>query len=188
MKVFRLKLRLVVGALFFGHGAHKLFGWFGGRGLKATAQAFEGMGLRPGLPNAVAAGAAEAGGGALLAAGFLTPLAGASVIGSMLTAIHRVHGRNGPWITDGGFEYNLVLILAVLTIVEEGPGPFSLDAVTGHQRSGLGWALASLAAAGVGAGAVHVIASASPPPPESPESAETPAAPADTPADTPAES
>ena len=92
-------LRLSVGGFFIGHGTQKLFGWFGGHGLDATGQAFESMGLRPGKRNAIAAGAAEAGGGALLALGLATPLAGAALTATMLTAIHRVHLKNGPWAT-----------------------------------------------------------------------------------------
>ena len=118
MKLARFLLRVIVGSLFVGHGTQKLFGWFGGYGIDATAQAFEGMGMRPGRRNAIAAGAAEAGGGAALALGFATPTAGAALIATMLTAIHRVHFKNGPWVTNGGFEYNLVLIAAILTAVE----------------------------------------------------------------------
>ena len=96
MKIGRLLLRLSVGGFFFGHGTQKLFGWFGGHGLDATAECFEQLGLRPGKRNAIAAGAAEAGGGALLALGLATPLAGAALTGTMLTAIDRVHAKNGP--------------------------------------------------------------------------------------------
>src|SRR3982074_2372894 len=73
MKIARLLLRLIVGVLFFGHGTQKLFGWFGGGGLDATAQAFEHLGMRPGRRNAIAAGTAEAAGGAALALGLATP-------------------------------------------------------------------------------------------------------------------
>ena len=164
MKIFRVLLRVVVGGLFVGHGTQKLFGWFDGSGLKSTAEGFEQIGLRPGLPNAIAAGVAEAGGGALLATGFLTPLATASIVGSMLTAIRRVHLKNGPWVSKGGYEYNLVVILALLTLAEIGPGPVSLDAVKGQERKGAFWALASLAAGGLGAAAVHAAAAAQAPP------------------------
>lgn len=165
MKVWRLALRLIVGVLFVGHGTQKLFGLFGGHGLGATAQGFEQMGFRPGKPYAVAAGVSEAGGGALLAAGFMTPLGAASIVGSMLTAIHRVHLKNGPWVTQGGYEYNLVLILAVVALVEAGPGPLSVDAITGHERKGILWALASLVAGALGATATHFIAAFTAPEP-----------------------
>ena len=155
MGIFRLLMRSIVGGLYVGHGTQKLFGWFDGYGLSATADGFNQMGIRPGKPNAIAAGVGEAGGGALLAVGYLTPLAGASIAATMMTAIHRVHLKNGPWATKGGYEYNLVLIAAVLALVETGPGPLSVDAVTGKERKGSLWALAALLAAGAGAAASH---------------------------------
>jgi putative oxidoreductase len=120
MKIGRLLLRVTVGGFFFGHGTQKLFGWFGGNGLDATAQGFEHIGLRPGRPNAIAAGTAEAGGGALLATGLATPLAASVLTATMLTAIRTVHGKKGPWLSNGGYEYNVVLIAAVLALAEVG--------------------------------------------------------------------
>jgi len=118
MRIGRSLLRLAVGGFFFGHGTQKLFGWFGGRGLDATAQGFEALGLHPGRRNAIAAGAAEAGGGALLASGLAPRLAASVLTATMLTAIDRVHAKNGPWVSNGGYEYNVVLIAAVLALVE----------------------------------------------------------------------
>ena len=118
MKIARLLLRLIVGVLFFGHGTQKLFGWFGGGGLDATAQAFEHLGMRPGRRNAIAAGTAEAAGGAALALGLATPLAASALTATMLTAINRVHLKNGPWASNGGYEYNVVLIATLLALVE----------------------------------------------------------------------
>lgn len=151
MTIGRLILRLSVGGFFFGHGTQKLFGWFGGKGLEATAQGFEHIGLRPGRANAVAAGAAEAGGGALLTAGLATPLAASVLTATMITAIQTVHGTKGPWLSDGGYEYNVVLIAAVLALAEIGPGDLSLDAARGREHSGSGWALAALALGALGA-------------------------------------
>ena len=131
MKLGRLLLRVTVGGLFVGHGTQKLFGWFGGHGLDATANMFDSIGMRPGNRNAIAAGVAEAGGGAALAAGFATPLAAATLTSVMLTAINRVHLKNGPWLTNGGYEYNAVLIAAVLVLAEVGPGELSLDHALG---------------------------------------------------------
>src|SRR4051812_30112144 len=115
-------LRTVVGGLFIGHGAQKLFGWFGGHGPEGTGDFFDSLGLRPGRRQALAAGAAGAGGGALLALGFLTPLAAAALTGTMATAIRKVHGPKGPWVTDGGYEYNLVLATVALALTADGPG------------------------------------------------------------------
>jgi putative oxidoreductase len=158
MKIARLFLRLVVGGFFIGHGTQKLFGWFGGYGLDGTAQGFEQLGMRPGRRNAIAAGVAEAGGGAALVVGLATPLAGSALISTMLTAINRVHLKNGPWATNGGYEYNLVLIAAMLALVETGPGELSVDAALGREKSGPEWALASLAAGVIGAVGAHLAA------------------------------
>jgi putative oxidoreductase len=158
MKIGRLLLRATVGGFFVGHGTQKLFGWFGGNGLDTTAQGFEQLGLRPGRPNAIAAGAAEAGGGALLAAGLATPFAASVLTATMMTAIHRVHAKNGPWLTDGGYEYNVVLVAAALALVEVGPGDLSLDAALGRERWGSGWALAALVAGALGAVGAHLAA------------------------------
>jgi putative oxidoreductase len=164
MKFARLFLRLLVGSLFVGHGTQKLFGWFGGHGLDATAQGFESMGMRPGRRNAIAGGVGEAAGGTALALGLATPLAAASLTSVMLTAINRVHLKNGVWITNGGYEYNLVMIAAALTIAEAGPGPLSIDAALGKERSGPGVALAALTLGVAGAVGGHLAAESAAPP------------------------
>jgi putative oxidoreductase len=178
MKIGRLLLRLTVGGFFVGHGTQKLFGWFGGHGLEPTAQMFESLGMRPGQRNAIAAGAAEAGGGAAIALGFATPLAAGAITSVMLTAIHRVHLKNGPWVTNGGYEYNAVLIAAVLALTEVGPGPLSLDHVLGQERSGPGWALAAAAIGAAGAVGAHQLAAAAPAPEAAPSDATAATAPA----------
>ena len=146
----RLIVRLVIGGLFIGHGTQKLFGWFGGGGPEATGQYFEGVGLRPGKQHALAAGTAEAGGGALLAAGLATPVAAASLIGVMLTAIRKVHWEKGPWVSSGGFEYNAVLVAVLFALAERGPGKLSLDRALGTERCGERWALLALGAGAAG--------------------------------------
>ncbi len=171
MKIGRLILRLAVGGFFVGHGTQKLFGWFGGYGLDATSQMFESLGLRPGKRHAVAAGAAEAGGGALLALGAATPLAAATLTSVMLTAINRVHLKNGPWATNQGYEYNLVLIAAVLSLAETGPGSPSVDAARGSRMHGPVWALLALLGGALGAAGAHLVAERAP----APEPAATPA-------------
>jgi putative oxidoreductase len=140
-------LRAVVGALFIGHGLQKLLGKFGGHGIEGTAGFFESLGLRPGKVHATAAGLAETGGGALLLVGAATPLGAAAVTGVMTVAVEKVHRPKGPWVSDGGYEYNAVLMAAVFAITAAGPGALSLD----RRRWGTGWALAQLAA-GVGGG------------------------------------
>jgi putative oxidoreductase len=178
MKLVRFLMRVVIGGLFVGHGTQKLYGWFGGNGLEGTGQAFEGLGMRPGRRNAMAAGVAETAGGAALAVGLATPLAAAALVGTMLTAINRVHLKAGPWASNGGYEYNLVLIFAVLALTETGPGALSLDAALGWEKSGTGWALAAAGAGVAGAVSAHLLAEATPAPQESPAPAPQTAAPA----------
>jgi putative oxidoreductase len=176
MKIGRLLLRLTVGGFFIGHGTQKLFGWFGGYGLDGTGQFFEQLGMRPGRRHALAAGAAEAGGGALLVAGLATPAAASVLTATMLTAIHRVHLEKGPWATNGGYEYNVVLIAAVLALAEVGPGELSLDAALGRERKGPGWAVAALVAGAIGSLGAHLVAAAAPEPEPVPEAPTEPAA------------
>jgi putative oxidoreductase len=150
MDLARLLFRIVVGGLFVGHGTQKLFGWFGGGGQEGTGEMMESVGLRPGRAQALLAGSAEAGNGVLLATGTATPLAVAGISGVMLTAIRRVHWQNGPWNTNGGYEYPAVILAALAALVEAGPGRFSVDAARGKVRRGTGWALAALGAGALG--------------------------------------
>jgi putative oxidoreductase len=150
MDLGRLALRGIVGPLFVGHGTQKLFGWFDGHGPDGTGGAFESMGLRPGKRHATAAGVAETTGGALLTLGALTPLASSLVSGVMITAIRKAHAKNGPWVTNGGWEYPAVLIGVSTALAESGPGRPSVDAALLPGLKGKGLALLQLAAAGVG--------------------------------------
>jgi putative oxidoreductase len=158
MDIGRFLIRLLIGGFFIGHGTQKLFGWFGGGGPTKTGEMFESVGLRPGRRMAVAAGATEATGGTLLAAGLATPLAAASLIGVMLTAIKSVHWSKGPWVSEGGYEYNAVLIAVLFTLTERGPGWLSLDRVLGTERRGTPWALLALGAGAAGAAAIDAAA------------------------------
>jgi putative oxidoreductase len=153
MSVGRLVSRIVIGGLFIGHGTQKLFGWFGGPGPEGTAAMMESLGLRPGKVHAVLAGATETGAGSLLVVGFATPLASAALTGVMTTAITKVHLPHGPWAANGGWEYPAVMIGALTTLAETGPGELSLDHVLGTERSGPACALGALAT-GVGTAAL----------------------------------
>lgn len=137
-------LRVVVGGLFIGHGSQKLFGFFGGHGLQGTGALFDSLGFRPGRSMALAAGLGELIGGGLFACGLLTPLAAVLLIGVMVPAIGAVHWRNGLWASDGGFEYNLVLVSVTFAVTSIGAGKWSLDHVLGLHSAGVSWALAAL--------------------------------------------
>jgi putative oxidoreductase len=122
-----LIIRLVIGLLFVGHGAQKLFGWFGGYGLKGTGGWFESIGMKPGVTMALFAGLTELIGGLLFTLGLLTPLAGIMIAGTMLMAIVKVHAPNGLWSTANGYEYNLTIIAVAIGIALIGPGQYALD-------------------------------------------------------------
>ncbi|WP_256759843.1 DoxX family protein [Cohnella sp. WQ 127256] len=124
-----LVLRVVIGLLFAGHAMQKLAGWFGGHGLKGTGGFFESIGIKPGRTMALLAGLAELGGGLLFAFGLFTPLAAVLIVATMLMAIIKVHGKNGLWVTQNGYEYNLVLIVIAVAVALIGPGDYSLDAL-----------------------------------------------------------
>ncbi len=124
-----LLVRLVVGLLFIGHGAQKLFGWFGGYGPKGTGGWMESVGIKPGVVMAVLAGLMELLGGVLFAAGLLTPLAAVLIAATMVGAIVKVHGPNGLWSTANGYEYQLVLLVVAIGVALTGAGAYSLDAL-----------------------------------------------------------
>jgi putative oxidoreductase len=149
-----LFLRVVLGSIMAAHGAQKLFGWFGGGGPRGTADGFTQLRFRAPLLLALAAGLAELGGGLLIAAGLLTPLAALAIAVVMLNAIGTVHWPNGFWNTRGGYEFNLLVLTAAVAIAATGAARFSLDNLIGwaDNINGLWW--------GVGVIAISVLVSA----------------------------
>ncbi|HET7480976.1 MAG TPA: DoxX family protein [Rubrobacteraceae bacterium] len=126
-----LVLRVVLGVIFAAHGAQKLFGSFGGPGLKGTAGFHEQLGIKPPYLMAVLAGLAEFAGGILVAVGLLTPLAAVALIVTMAVAALTVHLKNGFFAMNGGYEFNLALAGMALTLLLTGAGAISLDAALG---------------------------------------------------------
>ena len=90
-----LLVRLLFGVAIAAHGSQKLFGWFGGYGLKGTGGFIETLGFRPGVVFAAMTGLSEFVGGLLLAVGLFTPLGAAIVLGTMIVAMVSVHLKNG---------------------------------------------------------------------------------------------
>jgi putative oxidoreductase len=126
-----LILQVVVGLLVAGHGAQKLFGWFGGPGFAGTTAWIESLGLKPARFWAFVAGAAEFFGGLCTALGLLYPLGPLAIIAVMLMAIALVHAPKGLWVANGGGEYNLVLIAVAAVLGLAGPGSYALDRLFG---------------------------------------------------------
>jgi len=126
-----LILRVVVGLLFAGHGAQKLFGWFGGRGMAGHTGILERLGMSPAPVWAWINALAEFLGGLGLLFGLLTPLAAVALLGSMIVAIAKVHWSKGVWNTNGGFEYPVTLAAVAFVVGLTGPGFYSLDRILG---------------------------------------------------------
>ena len=127
-----LIVRLGLGIVFFAHGAQKVFGWFGGYGLKGTLGYFKSLGIPTAL--GVIACFAELLGGIAMIVGFLTKLAAIGLIIDMLVAIAKVHSPNGFFLNWGlvqgkghGYEMNLALIAMALAILIGGAGVWSID-------------------------------------------------------------
>jgi len=144
MAIGLLVLRALVGGLFAGHGAQKLFGWFGGYGIKGTGGFFESLGYKPGRLMALVAGATELGAGLLLAAGLATPLAAAGIIGVMINAIFSAKRNAGLY---GGYELDLLYAFVAASVAFTGAGTYSLDHAFGWTLSGWTWGLAAIALA-----------------------------------------
>jgi putative oxidoreductase len=123
--------RMVVGLIMAGHGAQKLFGWFGGYGLAGTGGFFESLGFRPGRFFAAAAGFTEVAGGLLLALGLLGPLGPAMIVSVMIVAIATVHWPHGLFASNNGYELPLINAAVAAAMALTGYGAYSLDAALG---------------------------------------------------------
>lgn len=128
-----LLVRVVLGLTVAAHGYNKFFG--GGR-IPGTARWFASMGMRPnGRVHALAAACTELGGGLLFAAGLVTPLAAAALVGLMVVAGWTVHRANGFFIVKSGWEYNLVIAVTAVGVAVVGPGRYSLDWALGLEAA-----------------------------------------------------
>lgn len=120
-------LRIILGIVFMAHGSQKLFGLFGGYGLEGTGKFMESLGLTPGYLMALLAGSGEFFGGLFVLLGLF------SRIGAFLTAVVSVvallsvHISHGFFMSNGGFEYILVLLATSIAIIIEGGAKYSID-------------------------------------------------------------
>jgi putative oxidoreductase len=125
-------LRLLLGIVFFPHGAQKVFGWFGGAGFSGTMGMFtEKMGVPAFL--AFLAILAESAGALALISGFLTRVAAFGIACNMVVAIFMVHLPNGFFMNwfgkqqGEGFEYHLLVIAIAIALIIKGGGRWSID-------------------------------------------------------------
>jgi len=125
-----LLLRLFLGLTLAAHGSQKLFGWFEGQGLQGTGNVLSQFGYP--VPDwfAIVTGVCETFGGLFLALGFLTPLAAAATLGTMVNAVGvgwRGMSVEGFFAQSNGIEYPLLLAAASAALALTGPGVYSVD-------------------------------------------------------------
>jgi putative oxidoreductase len=116
-----LASRAVLGCYLAAHGAQKLFGLFGGRGLEPTAAGFDRIGLGPGRVTAAAAGLSELGGGLLTMTGLADPLGPVAIAGTMAVA-SATHRASGPFAANRGYELPVTNLATALALTAAGPG------------------------------------------------------------------
>jgi putative oxidoreductase len=156
-----LVIRLGFGLMLVAHGVNKVKG-----GLKGTAGWFASMGMRPPMVHAVMAASTEIGAGLLFAVGFLTPLAAAAIIATMVVAWITAHRNNGFFVfkPGQGWEYVAMIAVAAFGIGAIGAGKASID-------HALDWDVSSMTGAliaglvGVGSAALLLAACWRPPKP-----------------------
>ena len=125
-------LRLVLGVVFFAHGAQKALGWFGGYGFSGTMGFFTQVMHIP-APFAFLAICVEFLGGIGLLLGLLGRVGAFGVACNMVVAIALVHRHFGLFANwygtqkGEGYEYHLLAIGAALVIMIRGSGAFSID-------------------------------------------------------------
>ena len=133
-------VRVVLGVVFFAHGAQMTLGWFGGAGLQSTVRVFREQ-LRIPAPLALLAVAAEVLGGLGLIVGLLSRIAALGIAVVMIVALLAVHRKFGffmNWYGEKqghGIEYHVLVLALALTVMIKGAGAFSLDQVLYQQVS-----------------------------------------------------
>jgi putative oxidoreductase len=131
-------LRLLVGVVFFAHGAQKMLGWFGGYGFTGTMGFFTQMGIP--APFGALAIAAEFFGGLGLIVGFLARIGAFGIICNMVVAVMMVHRQNGLFMNwsgsqkGEGFEFHILAVALLGLIVIRGAGALSVDRFLSEKR------------------------------------------------------
>jgi putative oxidoreductase len=144
-----LVARTTAGLLVAGHGAQKLFGWFGGSGLENWTAATERMSMQPARFWAVTGAIGEFGGGLLTAVGLLNPLGPIMVASMMIAASYKAHWGKPIWASKGGAELAVSFLASAAVAGTHGPGRYSLDSLLGIRLPRWGTALALVGSAGL---------------------------------------
>ena len=139
--------RVVLGIIFFGHGAQKMLGWYGGEGLASSMRAFkEHLHLPSILAFLVIAGEFFSGIGLIV--GLFSRIAALVIVLTMVGAIATVHFRFGLFLNwfgnqkGHGIEYHLLVIALALVVIVKGAGAISLDGFVHEHVSRMGQSVA----------------------------------------------
>ncbi len=122
-----LPLRLTLGTIMFAHGAQKIFGAWGGKGLSSWISGTAPLELRPSWAWLAAAAFSEFLGGVLVMLGLFTRVGAVLIACVMSVAIAGVHWSNGFFINSGGFEYPFALLGMAFALMITGGGNASMD-------------------------------------------------------------
>lgn len=137
--VSSLVLRVLLGIVFFPHGAQKVFGWFGGLGFSGTMESFT---KHLGIPAIFAflAIIAEFFGSIGLILGFLTRIAAFGIACVMVVAVFMLHLQNGFFMNwfgkqqGEGFEYHILVVAITIALMINGGGRWSLDSAIAGKK------------------------------------------------------
>jgi putative oxidoreductase len=150
LSVGLLLVRVIVGLIMAGHGAQKLFGWFGGYGVRKTGEFFAHLGFQPGTAFAAAASISEIVSGLLITFGFLGPIGPALMVAVMIVAAVTVHWGQGLFAPKG-IELPLLYTAAAFGLALTGYGQYSLDnalGIAGHLPTSDTWIALTLGVVG----------------------------------------
>ena len=126
-------VRLALGIIFIAHGAQKVFGVWGGRGLAGFTAGDAPLGLRPAWLWLGAAAISELVGGALVLVGLLTRLGALSIACVMLVAMFGVHW-GAFFMANRGIEFTVALLGMSLALIIAGGGQASIDQMLMNTR------------------------------------------------------
>ena len=124
-------IRLMLGLVFFAHGAQKMLGLFGGYGFSGTLSAFSTSGMP--IPLALFVILTEFFGSVALICGAFARVASGAIALLMVGAIAMVHAHFGFYMNwfgqqkGEGFEYHLLAIGLAVAVLVRGAGSFSID-------------------------------------------------------------
>ncbi len=127
MDLASLILRLGLGVMFMAHGLQKAFGLFGGPGMDGFSKMLAGLGFGPAAFWAYLAAYVELLGGLALITGLSTRISSLLLLILIAVATVKVHLSKGFFLSNGGFEYNLIITCVCLSLMIMGTGKYGIN-------------------------------------------------------------